>query len=983
VVLWDSPIGYTPPVGPAIRFEIAYNHRVDPQPQTPFFGGVGPMWEFNWLSYIEESVMISAPYAARIVHLRGEGVEWYHTYSPPTHWRSRAALVMVSSDPPRYERRLPDGSIEVFALGDRPASVPGRHVFLTEVIDPQGLTATLDYDASFRLVSITDAVGQVTTLEYLDPANPLAITRVTDPFGRAATLEYDSAGRLTVVTDVIGMASRFVYRESDFIAALTTPYGTTAFRREPAVGASRFVEATDPESGTERIEFVFDGPGPDAVASSEVPTGYETFNTFMDRYTSHYWDKRAMALYPGDRAQAVATSWNLASDSGYDHATSRNIPHSVKRPLESRVWYRYPNQTSHHATGVGITPTEVARVLDDGSTQLRAQGVNGQGMVTSTTDPLGRQTTYTYAANGIDRLETRQVTSGGTDLVASFGAYSAQHLPGTATDVAGQSTTTTYNAAGQPLTVTNAKSETTTFVYDMGGNGELQSVSGPVTGAMTTYTYDSFGRVRTVTDPDGYTVTSDYDALDRVTQRTYPDGTVETFTYERLELVEQRDRLSRVTRHLYDAMGRRTSTRDPAGRTVTQVWCACGSLDALIDANGHRTSWERDVLGRVTREVRADGTTDTHYTYDGVGRLKTVTDPKDQVTTYTYAADDTLLSTVYTSAVVPTPGVSYTYDAVYPRVTSMVDGIGTTSYTYHPAGTLGAGQVAAIDRPLTDDTITYAYDQVGRVTTRAINGAANTVTWVFDALGRVTSETNVLGAFAYTYDGPTSRVATVTYPNGQTSTYSYLPAIQDKRLQTIHHRYPTAATLSKFDYTYDAVGNILTWRQQADTTAVVWRYGYDAADQLTRAVKHATDTQETILQRFAYAYDPAGNRTVEQIDDAVTLSSYDALNRMTAQTPGGSIQIAGTLNEPGTVTISGAPAVARDANAFRGTVSTVVGTNTFTIVAQDVSGNQTTQQYAVDVAGTARIVAYDANGNLTTDGTRTFEWDAPRSARRG
>jgi hypothetical protein len=42
------------------------------------------------------------------------------------------------------------------------------------------------------------------------------------------------------------------------------------------------------------------------------------------------------------------------------------------------------------------------------------------------------------------------------------------------------------------------------------------------------------------------------------------------------------------------------------------------------------------------------------------------------------------------------------------------------------------------------------------------------------------------------------------------------------------------------DYTYDAVGNILTWRQQADTEAVVWRqkaelYGLGTRVQLLGA----------------------------------------------------------------------------------------------------------------------------------------------------
>jgi YD repeat-containing protein len=142
-----------------------------------------------------------------------------------------------------------------------------------------------------------------------------------------------------------------------------------------------------------------------------------------------------------------------------------------------------------------------------------------------------------------------------------------------------------------------------------------------------------------------------------------------------------------------------------------------------------------DVLGRVTREVRADGTTDTLYTYDLAGRLKTVTDPKDQVTTYSYALDDAVLNTGWTNAQVATPSVSYTYETIYPRVATMVDGTGTTAYAYKAAGTLGAGQVASVDGPLTNDTITYTYDQLGRVTARAINGGANPVTWAFDALG--------------------------------------------------------------------------------------------------------------------------------------------------------------------------------------------------------------------------------------------------------
>jgi len=222
----------------------------------------------------------------------------------------------------------------------------------------------------------------------------------------------------------------------------------------------------------------------------------------------------------------------------------------------------------------------------------------------------------------------------------------------------------------------------------------------------------------------------------------------------------------------------------------------------------------------------------------------------------------------------------------------------------------------------------------------------------------------------------TSRLAAVTNLHGQTSAYTYLDNLGDHRLQTIHHKYPNGSTLSKFDYTYNAVGNILTWRQQSDTTAVVWEYGYDAADQLTAAVKKATDPQATVLQRYAYAYDPAGNRTSEQIDDAVTSSTYDRLNHLGSQQGGGPVVFKGSVNEPATVTVNSRSATVTPDNRFEGKATLAVGTTTVNITATDPSGNAATAVYEVDQAASGKTFSYDANGNLTNDGTRTFEWDA-------
>jgi RHS repeat-associated protein len=484
-----------------------------------------------------------------------------------------------------------------------------------------------------------------------------------------------------------------------------------------------------------------------------------------------------------------------------------------------------------------------------------------------------------------------------------------------------------------------------------------------------------YGRPRTLTTPEGYSTTTDYDLFDRVTKVTYPDGSYDSYTYDRLDLSTVRDRLGRVSRFYYNARRELVGTRDPLGRTVQQIWGPDGSLDRLLEGKQQGTSWEYDVQGRVTREVRADSS-GTTYTYEPIGgRLKTVTDPEEQVKTYTYFLDDALASVAYSNANIVTPSVSYSYDAIYARVSTMVDGLGTTTYAYHPVGADGAGQVSSVDGPRANDTLTYTYDELGRVTNRTLNTSG--VGWVYDALGRVTSETNPLGAFAYTYDGVTARPATTTYPNGQTTTYSYYGNTGDRRLQTLHHKLSGGATLSKFDYTYDRVGNILSWQQQVDTAAPTqWTYTYDLADQLASAFKKTTDPTPTLLARFQYSYDQAANRTSEQIGDSLSGVTVNALNRLVSQQPSGQLHVSGSLSEPGTVTVNGQGAVVDASNGFAARVPVQSAANALTVVATDSSGNSRTQIYDVDSTGATKSFSYDANGNMTSDGSRTFEWDA-------
>jgi hypothetical protein len=88
-----------------------------------------------------------------------------------------------------------------------------------------------------------------------------------------------------------------------------------------------------------------------------------------------------------------------------------------------------------------------------------------------------------------------------------------------------------------------------------------------------------------------------------------------------------------------------------------------------------RTKDRQTVRGWFASELSLRNTT---------SRLQQVIDENSKSTFYTYNPDDTVSAIVYGNTAVPTPNVSFSYDPNYPRVVSMTDGIGTTTYNYIP-----------------------------------------------------------------------------------------------------------------------------------------------------------------------------------------------------------------------------------------------------------------------------------------------------------
>ena len=978
VNLRDIPVGYAPPRGPAVEFRLTYNHREAGQPAIFNFGNVGNKWTHDWITFLTDDPANPAGDVARFYS--GGGTEMHSgfvsatsSYAPSTI--SHSVLARTSASPVKYERRMPDGSIEYFEKVDGATAFP-RRIFLTKKSDPQGQSLTFTYDTQFRLTTVTDALGQNTVLTYGLAADTRKVTKVTDPFGRAALIEYNAAKQISKLTDVLGLATTFTYSSGDFISSMITPYGTTSFRAGENAGEGylniRWAEVTDAAGNRERLEFRHLSP---FLKDKISPPPSSLYGALPENEASTlYWDKKAMADGAADYNTAHIYSWCRLQPTFH---VSSSIMAWDKPALESPRFYHYKGQTGTNSTDLWMMNVAdmITRIMDDGSEQKQLLEYNSVGNATKYTDPLGRSTTYDFAANGVDLLKSRQTTAGANMLLGTY-TYNSQHRPLTYVDAAGQKTTYTYNAQGQMLTEANAKNEVTTYVYNAAGY--MTKIQRPQVADSVKLTYDAFGRVATRREADGYTLAFAYDALDRLIQITFPDGTTRKYAYNKLDLETETDRRGVSTKTFHNPIRQPVLVQDAAQRMTNLEWCSCGELKSLTDPNGNKTQWKRDVQGRVQEKVYADGRKLSFAWEAKASRLASWTDAKGQKRAFEYFLDDNLKKITYTGSVVPTPAVSYTYDAQFNRLKTMADGTGTTTLAYNaitatPA--LGAGRLASMDGPITNDLISFSYDQLGRIITRNINGSVSTQS--YDNLGRVTSIANPLGSFTYKYLTPMDRPDSLIYPNGQKAAFAYAGATGDFRLTQIKNMNSPTLNISKFDYAYDAESRIKTWTEQADAgVSSIHNYSYDAVDQLTGDITKSSATGNPVTKHFAYAYDKAGNRTSAQESGTVNTYGYNSVNQLVSQSAGGKMRFLGTVSEPATVTVAGSAATVSSTKEFEASATVINGKTTVAVTAKDYSNNSRTNKYEITAAGSAKAFTYDLNGNMTGDGVFTYEWDA-------
>jgi YD repeat-containing protein len=96
---------------------------------------------------------------------------------------------------------------------------------LLDIIDRNGNTTQLSYDAGGRLTTVTDPASRHLYFSYGDSQNNLLVTSVTSDFGVSTSYSYDSENRLIQVVEPDQSTLSFDYDSQSLIADIKDSNG--------------------------------------------------------------------------------------------------------------------------------------------------------------------------------------------------------------------------------------------------------------------------------------------------------------------------------------------------------------------------------------------------------------------------------------------------------------------------------------------------------------------------------------------------------------------------------------------------------------------------------------------------------------------------------------------------------------------------------------------------------------------------------------
>ncbi|MDA8212789.1 MAG: DNRLRE domain-containing protein [Clostridia bacterium] len=400
---------------------------------------------------------------------------------------------------------------------------------------------------------------------------------------------------------------------------------------------------------------------------------------------------------------------------------------------------------------------------------------------------------------------------------------------------------------------------------------------------------------------------------------TYKNGTKLTFDstpdnntgVQRGKLLSIQDRHGNTVSYGYDANGKLTSITDPTGRVTNLAYYPSGRISSITDFAGRATSYGYDVSGNLI-QVTDPLNQITYLTYNASHQLTRIQDPNGRLTDFTYTAEN--LTKVQEpdrdAPDQPTrPGTSYSYDLVNHTSTATDRNGNVTSY--HSNGNYVIDKITdplnRVNNLILDSNhnVTQITDPKGGITTNTYDANGN-LTSTSDPLGNQTSATYNASNDRLTFTDALGRITSFSYnsagdllsvtdPAGKITSYSYDAygnrfSTTDANNNTTSYSYDANGNLSSetdaagrtISYNYDAAGNLF---KVIDSNNQVTQVDFNAVDQPTSIKDFDSPTAIVPTKSLDLGYDANGNNTGANDNVSGNSSySYNGTNNVQGQT---------------------------------------------------------------------------------------------------